>query len=286
MKKVATYVRVSDHSNSENAKRNQAQRLKDYCEQNGYEVCESAAVIGDGVTAYPTLMKLLQSAKDNGIETIVMASTNRIVGTVSEMEEVAKVFNESGVKLETMDGSHEMALEPMGLISSFLAAVSLETEENAEKNRELVFGYDLTEDGLVVNEDEAEVVKYIFARRLELATDSPVELIQEVIDDFAKYGEILPADVAKQKISEARINALIESEVKEKWPNEYESIIKKQQHNQMLMQKKMSTSIDQSTITSFGSEPIVSREVWEAAQAKLAESQDDDGQRSPVMKMT
>lgn len=286
MKKVATYVRVSDHSNAENAKRNQAQRLKDYCEKNGYEICETAAVVGDRVVAYPTLMSLLKSAKDNGIETIVMASTNRIVGTVSEMEEVAKVFHESGVKLETLDGSHDMALEPMGLISSFLVAAELEAAENAEEDRELVFGYDLTENGLVVNEDEAEVVKYIFTRRLELATDPPAELIQEVIDDYAKYGEILPPDVAKQKISEARINALIESEVKEKWPNEYESMIRKQQHNKNLMLKKMATPSDHSTITSSESEPIVSREVWEAAQAKLAEGQDDDGQGSPVMKMS
>lgn len=73
MDKVATYVRVSNHSNAENAVRNQTKKVMDFCEAKGYEVCDSAAVIGNRELAYPMMMKLLKEAKEKGITKIVTA---------------------------------------------------------------------------------------------------------------------------------------------------------------------------------------------------------------------
>lgn len=130
MEKVATYVRVSNHSNSEQAVCNQVKRIRDYCEEKGYNVCDSASVIGDRKIAFQMLRKLLDSAKDNGIEKIVMASTNRIVGTVDELAEIKKAFVESGVEIETLDGSYEHGLCESNLVSSFLAKAA--EEENSD----------------------------------------------------------------------------------------------------------------------------------------------------------
>lgn len=129
MKKVATYVRVSNHSNAENAVRNQSMRVKDFCESKGYSVEESAAVIGDRKMAYVQLKRLLNSAKEKGIDTIVMASVNRIAGSVDEMTEIAEAFKEAGVSIEAIDGSHEASYNPTMLVADFLAKAGAQAEE-------------------------------------------------------------------------------------------------------------------------------------------------------------
>ena len=106
MKKVATFVRVSKHANVEYGVFIQKKKLNEYCKAKGYEVVDTATVVGDRKTASPMLMKLLKSAKENGCEKIVMMSTNRVVGTVDDLEKLAKEFNEAEVALETLDGSH------------------------------------------------------------------------------------------------------------------------------------------------------------------------------------
>lgn len=106
MKKVASYVRESNHRNADLGVQNQAQKVKDFCEAKGYEICDSASVVGDRKTGTPVLMELLKSAKEKEIETVVMVSTNRIVGTVEELTEIKKAFDDSGVAIEAIDGSH------------------------------------------------------------------------------------------------------------------------------------------------------------------------------------
>lgn len=282
MKKVATYVRVSNHSNSQEALHRQKEKVSEYCKTQGYAIEDAMDVVGDRKTGYPMLMKLIDSAKEKGIEGIVMASTNRIVGSIDELNDIHAVLAEAGLGIETLDGSHQ-AVSAKELIATFLARAGDEWDaELDEENTELVFGYDIKDGKLVVNEAEFEVVKYIFARRLELTTDMPLELIQEVIDDYSAHGQKLSVEGAKLKVPELRISALIESEVKEKWPAEYESMIQKQEHNKKLMLKIMFARSEMSNVGNGQSEPILYREEWEAAKAKMSE---DDGQGSPVMKM-
>lgn len=108
MKKVATFIRVSNHKNAKSGLFMQKERLAEYCKANGYDIADSATVVCDRKMASPMLMKLLKSAKEKDCEKLVMMSTNRVVGTADDLEELAKVFNESGVSLETLDGSHLM----------------------------------------------------------------------------------------------------------------------------------------------------------------------------------
>lgn len=284
MKKVATYVRVSNHSHSEEALYRQKAKVGEYCKAQGYVVEDAVDVVGNRKMGYHMLKKLIDSAKEKGIDRIVMASTNRIVGSIDELNDIQEAFTKAGISIETLDGSHQ-AVSAKELIATFLDRAGDEWDaELAEENTELVFGYDIKDGKLVVNEAELEVVKYIFARRFELTTDMPLELIQEVIDNYSKNGQTLSVDEAKRKVPESRISALIESEVKEKWPNEYDSMIRKQEHNKKLMNMKM---FGQSKTPISGNskiEPVLNGEEWEAAQAKMSEDQ-DDGQGLPVMKM-
>jgi len=276
MKKVAIYMRTSAHSNAENAVKNQTIRVKGYCEAKGYEVAESASLIGDCKMGVEQLKRLLHSVKEKGIDTIVMASTNRVAGTVDEMQEVANLFRESGITIEAVDGTHETAFDSKWLIADYLANAAAQAEKDArEEDRELVFGYDLADDGLVVNEAESEFVKYIFARRLELASNPPVELVQEVVDEYARLGETIGIEEAKTKIPESKISKLIENEVAEKWPNEYEAMLQKQAHNRALYERKMMRNHGESSVSESNHEPIVSREMWDKLQARIAEAKDE-----------
>ena len=75
-----------------------------------------------------------------------------------------------------------------------------------DTDRELVFGYDQIDGKLETNPGEAQVVKYVFSRYLELSNQYPAEqsdLVDQIIND----------------------------EIKEKWPDEYESLIRKREHN-------------------------------------------------------
>lgn len=132
MENVATFVRVSAHSNAENTARNQAKRIADYCEDKGYIVSDSVMVIGDRKVAYPMLMNLLKTSREKGIRKIVMVSTNRIVGTVPELQEIKKLFDEADVTIETMDGSYEYGLSTEMILASYasLAAKEFEMDED------------------------------------------------------------------------------------------------------------------------------------------------------------
>lgn len=52
------------------------------------------------------LLRCFQKAKEEGIDTILMTSTNRVIGTVEELDKVREAYYASGVTIETLDGSH------------------------------------------------------------------------------------------------------------------------------------------------------------------------------------
>lgn len=254
MKKVATFVRVSNFDTAPIAAYNQKKKLQDYCESKGYEVVDHADVIGDKKLGFPMLMKLLQNAKSNGVEKIVMQSTNRVTGTLDEVGELARLFYESGVGLETLDGSHDVVINPAKLVEAYLSSEGCE-DVYADTEEELVFGYDRTDDGLVVNESEMEVVKYCFARQ----------------SYFWSLNHSMTLD---------EITSMIESEVKEKWPVEYESLINKNRHNAIVQARRFADGTTSSNITPSKIEPIISRELWAEVQERIAENQDESGEEN------
>lgn len=129
MEKVAIYMRESNHSYAPEAIRRQEQKVSDFCKAKGYTVCDSASVIGDRKEGFPVLMDLLKNAKSKGVEKIVMASTNRVVGKVDEIAAVNEAFAASEVVLETMDGSHDAMTSPE-FISRFLMNAAEDEENN------------------------------------------------------------------------------------------------------------------------------------------------------------
>lgn len=129
MEKVAAYVRVSSHPNSAHSVLVQSMRIEEYCKAHDYRICESALTVGDRKRAYPILTSLLQSAREKGINKVVMASANRIIGSVEEIEEVRSAIDASGVTIETLDGTYEELPNLNALATSFLAQAELAEED-------------------------------------------------------------------------------------------------------------------------------------------------------------
>ena len=64
--KVATFVRVSNHTNSEQALANQKRMLDEYCQAQGYEIEDTAVMVGDKHLGYEMFLKLIDEAEEKG----------------------------------------------------------------------------------------------------------------------------------------------------------------------------------------------------------------------------
>lgn len=104
---VVIYARESDHSNADECLENQKNKLKAYCEQNGYAVADEVSTIGNRQDSLVALKKAIECAKNTDGKTLLMASTNRVVGTYKELTEVSELIESAGVTIATMDGSFE-----------------------------------------------------------------------------------------------------------------------------------------------------------------------------------
>ena len=132
-KQVVVYVRESNHDGAAECLERQAQKVQSYCKQQGYDVSETVSTIGSRAESLDALKKAIEYAKNTDTKTIVMASSNRVVGTPSELNAVADAFDESKVSIVTMDGSYENAVKygvsTEALISNTLSAIGDDTTE-------------------------------------------------------------------------------------------------------------------------------------------------------------
>lgn len=131
---VVLYARESNHEGADESLKRQKERLKDFCAEKGYDIADEVAIIGSREDSLPALKKAIEYAKTTPSRTILMASTNRVVGTASELESITELMNQSGVIIHTMDGSYEMATQygssPEMLIAQTLADADEDIDED------------------------------------------------------------------------------------------------------------------------------------------------------------
>lgn len=255
-KKVATYCRVSMHNNAQQTLAQQQKRLQEYAEKNGYEICHTTNAIGSREMSSQLFLECLRDAKAKGADTILMASTNRVAGTFDEMQIIRDAYEASGVTIEALDGSHLFPASK-DMVANFIMSVASEEDDCTldDEETELVFGYDVTADGLIINLGEATVVKYVFTKIEEYTNNPPAVLVQEVVEEYAARGEEISPAEAAGKVPYLRITNLIEEEIKEKWPEQYESMLYKQRHNRAIHERRDSEH-----------ESIIDRDTWEQVQ--------------------
>lgn len=122
---------------------------------------------------------------------------------------------------------------------------------------EKLFGYDYVNGKLVISENEAKIVKYVFAKQEEYTENPPKELVDRVLEIARERGEELTYEEAKERVSYSAILEYITREMN--LNEEFIKIIKKE-HSQLLT--------GQFKITDSTSEPIISKELWDKVQEK------------------
>ena len=131
---VVLYARESNHEGADESLKRQKEKLKDFCAEKGYDIADEFATIGSREDSIPTLKKAIEYAQTTPSRTILMVSSNRVVGTASELESIAELVDKSGVIIHTMDGSYEYAEQhhtsPEAIMASTLAGFDAEIEED------------------------------------------------------------------------------------------------------------------------------------------------------------
>lgn len=102
----------------------QKERVKAFCKQKGYTVTDEIATVGSREDSLSALKEAIESAKNTDSKILLMASTNRVVGTVKETTEITELIESAGVKIITLDGSFE-AVGKYGISYSSLIESSL-----------------------------------------------------------------------------------------------------------------------------------------------------------------
>ena len=127
-KPVVIYVRASNHPHTNEALYRQRQTLTAYCEANGYKVADEILAVGDRQQSLPMLRKAIDCAKNTEGKTLMMQSSKIVVGTFSEVNEIADLIADSGVTIRTTDGSYE-AVAQYGVSTEALIAQTLATSD-------------------------------------------------------------------------------------------------------------------------------------------------------------
>ena len=140
------------------------------------------------------------------------------------------------------------------------------------------FGYEMRDGKLVPHEIESAIVQYRYEKGIEYSENPPEELVREIIEECELDGETITYEEAKERVTQSRIAHLIWSEIREKWKDYFEN----QSERANLYIGRLGEKKHQET----ESKPIVSREVWEQAQAAMADQGDDEPtDNSPTMKL-
>ena len=117
MKSVVLYARESNHAGAEASLERQREKLKAFCEEKGYAIADEVSTIGSRQDSMPALKKAIECAKNTEGKTLLIAASNRVVGTFNEVSEISKMIKDAGVAISTMDNSFETVL-----VASTLAA--------------------------------------------------------------------------------------------------------------------------------------------------------------------
>ena len=106
-KSVVIYARESNHAGADESLKRQKEMLKVFCERKGYAVVSEVSTIGSREDSLNALKEAIECAKNTDGKTLLMVSTNRVIGTVKEITAVTELIESAGVKITTIDGSSE-----------------------------------------------------------------------------------------------------------------------------------------------------------------------------------
>lgn len=177
--KVAIYTRVSTQMQAEKGVSLDAQKseLIEYCNKNNYEydVFEDAGISGKNITKRKELQKLLNNLKSYDI--VICYKLSRISRSVKDMANMLDKFQKNNIRfislkenIDTEQATGKLLIYVISIcaeierdnISEFVKMAKKQQFENGKVTAKKVLGYDLINKKLVVNNKEANIVKFIF----------------------------------------------------------------------------------------------------------------------------
>ena len=275
--RVAVYCRVStDYDDQINSLRSQMTYFKEYIQKSPnwelVEVFADEGLSGTSTKKRKEFLRMISMAKDKKIDLIITKEVSRFARNTVDTLIFTRELKALGISvlfindnINTLDNDGELRLTIMSSIAQEESRKTSERVKWGQKRRmeqgivfgNGLYGYTLKDGKLNINEKEAEIVKMIFSAFI-----------------FEKKGGYT---IARE---------LNQSGVKPKYADEWSSnailkIIRNEKYCGDLLQKKTCTPdfLSHKRINNNGSEekllienhhnPIVSREVFEMAQAEL-----------------
>ncbi len=186
-KRVAIYIRVStlDQAREGYSLEAQEKTLRKWCDDRKYIVFDLYAdrgISGKDIEHRPDMNRLLKDAKENKFDTVLFWALSRFTRSVSDLYSTMKNFQKWNVSMvsytEAFDTSTPMGRAMIGIVGVFAQLereltserVSAAMEERASQGKRTcseVLGYDKSgKDSLVINESEAEYVRFCFKQYL------------------------------------------------------------------------------------------------------------------------
>jgi len=208
--KVAIYIRVSSREQAEEGYSLGAQErvLTDYCKARRMELV--AIYRDEGISAKdidnrPGMIQMLSDAKNGNFDIILVWKLTRFMRRLSKLASVCEDLEDYGVSLISYSESFDCSTASGKLVRNMLGVVAEFEREVISENVKLgqyervrqgkplcsyILGYDkVSKDLFVPNEREAEYVRFIFIKYLQLKNLSEVAALAESRGYVGKRGK-------------------------------------------------------------------------------------------------
>lgn len=185
---VAIYIRVStlDQVREGYSLEMQEQTLRKWCDERGYIIYDLYAdrgISGKDIDRRPDMLRLMRDAKAGHFNMVVFWALSRFTRSVQDLYNVMGKFQKWGISMasytESFDTSTPMGRAMIGVVGVFAQLereltservfAAMETRASQGKRTcSEILGYDKAgKDSFVINEKEAEYVRFCFEKYLE-----------------------------------------------------------------------------------------------------------------------
>lgn len=176
----------------------QRQKIEQFCQENGLELqemyeCENV----EGQRKFDNFRAFLETQMKNGI-TVVIAQIDRITDEFDDIVKLKGVLRDSDVKVISTKEDDIKYLEIT------LGGAVVQSKNTVQKPNRIPYGYEMIDGQLAPKAGEADVVVWIFDKRVQYA-DNPPELLMECVREYLKgtyskrdYAKLTEEDIREQ----------------------------------------------------------------------------------------
>ncbi|MCH4825555.1 recombinase family protein [Planococcus halocryophilus] len=266
--KVALYVRVSTEEQATEGYSiaGQIQILRDYCNKNDFKVVKiyKDEGISGKSTERPSLQELLEDSKHNNFDMVMVWKVSRLSRKQVDFLNILDHFQKNNIKLysysDNIDASTPMGIAMLQMLGTFselernmiVENVKMGMTQRAKEgkwNGGSVLGYSSKEKKLVINENEAYIIRYIFD--LYVSGKGFKSIANQL--NHEGYMTKRKANFSTNSIRQIIMNPI------------YSGLIRFNQYEDWNVKKREGKS-ENIVLVKGEHQPIISNEVWEKSQ--------------------